>query len=219
MRELQSLVNGVGLGALYALVGLAAAFVLRVTKIMNFAVGGIVVLAGLFAASSSGLPPALRLILLLLVGAPAGVLVHLVSTRWLEGRSQRPQEHDLGGVLVTVALATALQGLGYLLFGSDLRYATSVVPAATLSLGGGITVTTGTILLVAAVALGGTSLLGGRGGLFGPVLGAASIFLLGNILISFQVNPSWLQVVYGVMLMISVVLVASASRATSGVVK
>lgn len=72
---------------------------------------------------------------------------------------------------------------------------------------------------VAAVALGGTSLLGGRGGLFGPVLGAASIFLLGNILISFQVNPSWLQVVYGVMLMISVVLVASASRATSGVVK
>ena len=157
MRELQSLVNGVGLGALYALVGLAAAFVLRVTKIMNFAVGGIVVLAGLFAASSSGLPPALRLILLLLVGAPAGVLVHLVSTRWLEGRSQRPQEHDLGGVLVTVALATALQGLGYLLFGSDLRYATSVVPAATLSLGGGITVTTGTILLVAAVALGGVA--------------------------------------------------------------
>jgi ribose transport system permease protein len=72
---------------------------------------------------------------------------------------------------------------------------------------------------VAAVALGGTSLLGGRGGLFGPVLGAASIFLLGNILISFQVNPSWLQVVYGVMLMISVVLVAYASRATSGVVK
>jgi ribose transport system permease protein len=72
---------------------------------------------------------------------------------------------------------------------------------------------------VASVALGGTSLLGGRGGLFGPLLGAASIFLLGNILISFQVNPSWLQVVYGVMLMLSVVLVAYASRATSGVVK
>jgi len=72
---------------------------------------------------------------------------------------------------------------------------------------------------VAAVALGGTSLLGGRGGLFGPVLGAASIFLLANILVSFQVNPSWLQVIYGVMLMISVVLVSFASRATSGVVK
>ncbi len=72
---------------------------------------------------------------------------------------------------------------------------------------------------VAAVALGGTSLLGGRGGLFGPVLGAASIFLLANILVSFQVNPSWLQVIYGVMLMISVVLVAYASRATSGAVK
>lgn len=154
MRELQSLVNGIGLGALYALVGLAAAFVLRVTKIMNFAVGGIVVVAGLLAASVTDLPAGLRLLLLLLVGAPAGVAAHLVSTRWLAGRPRSAQEHDLGGVLVTVALATALQGLGYLLFGSDLRYATPVVPAHTFGLGGGVTVTTGTLVLVAAVALG-----------------------------------------------------------------
>jgi branched-chain amino acid transport system permease protein len=121
VRELQSLVNGVGLGALYALVGLAAAFVLRVTKIMNFAVGGIVVLAGLLAASATGLPAPLRLVLLLIIGAPAGVFLHLMSTRWLAGHQRQGQEHDLGGVLVTVALATALQGLAYLLFGSDLR--------------------------------------------------------------------------------------------------
>ncbi|MBE1494117.1 branched-subunit amino acid ABC-type transport system permease component [Amycolatopsis lexingtonensis] len=155
MRELQSLFNGIGLGALYALVGLAAAFVLRVTKIMNFAVGGIVVLAGLTAASLAGVPPLPRLVLLLVAGAPVGALVHLVSTRWLASRPGHGQEHDLGGVLVTVALATALQGLGYLLFGSDLRFATPVVPARTLALGGGITVTTGTLLLVAAVVLGG----------------------------------------------------------------
>lgn len=72
---------------------------------------------------------------------------------------------------------------------------------------------------VAAVALGGTSLLGGRGGLFGPLCGAASIFLLGNLLISLQVNPSWLQVMYGIMLMLAVILVAYAGRATAGVVK
>ncbi|MEV6900302.1 branched-chain amino acid ABC transporter permease [Amycolatopsis sp. NPDC051372] len=157
MRELQSLINGIGLGALYALVGLAAAFVLRVTKIMNFAVGGIVVLAGLAAASFSGVPPVLRLVLLLVVGAPVGVIVHLVSTRWLAGRQSQSQEHDLGGVLVTVALATALQGLGYLLFGSDLRFAKPVVSAHTFSLGGGITITTGTLLLVGAVVLGGAA--------------------------------------------------------------
>jgi branched-chain amino acid transport system permease protein len=151
---LQSLVNGIGLGALYALVGLSAAFVLRVTKIMNFAVGGIVVLAGLLAASSTFLPAPLRIVLLLVVGAPAGVVAHMLSTRWLAGRQHHGQEHDLGGVLVTVALATALQGLGYLLFGSDLRYATPVVPAQTFLLGGGITVTTGTLVLVGAVVIG-----------------------------------------------------------------
>lgn len=69
---------------------------------------------------------------------------------------------------------------------------------------------------VAAVALGGTSLLGGRGGLFGPLLGAASIFLLGNILVSLQVNPSWLQVAYGMLLVVAVVLVAYASNTSTG---
>lgn len=72
--------------------------------------------------------------------------------------------------------------------------------------------TTYALQAVASVALGGTSLLGGRGGLVGPLLGAASIFLLGNLLISLQVDPSWLQVMYGCMLVLAVVLVTAASR-------
>lgn len=63
-----------------------------------------------------------------------------------------------------------------------------------------------TLLGVAALALGGTSLAGGRGGLVGPLLGAASIYLLGDVLSSLQVNPSWLQVMYGCMLVFAVVL-------------
>jgi ribose transport system permease protein len=70
-----------------------------------------------------------------------------------------------------------------------------------------------TLLAIASVALGGTSLWGGRGGLFGPALGAASIYLLQNLLTTLQVNPAWLQVVYGGMLVIAVVLVGAATRA------
>jgi ribose transport system permease protein len=65
---------------------------------------------------------------------------------------------------------------------------------------------------IAAVALGGTSLWGGRGGLTGSLFGAASIYLLGNLLITFQVDPSWLQVMYGGMLVVAVGLVGLASR-------
>jgi ribose transport system permease protein len=70
-----------------------------------------------------------------------------------------------------------------------------------------------TLLAIAAVALGGTSLWGGRGGLFGAVLGAASIYLLQNLLTTLGVNPSWLQVVYGGMLVLAVVLVGAGTRA------
>jgi ribose transport system permease protein len=65
----------------------------------------------------------------------------------------------------------------------------------------------------AAVALGGTSLWGGRGGLAGSALGAASIYLLGNLLITLNANPSWLPVTYGSMLLVSVVLLGLAAHA------
>jgi ribose transport system permease protein len=70
-----------------------------------------------------------------------------------------------------------------------------------------------TLLAISAVALGGTSLWGGRGGLIGALLGAASIYLLGNLLISLQVNESYLQVMYGGMLLIAVVLGGIAAQA------
>ena len=63
-----------------------------------------------------------------------------------------------------------------------------------------------TLLAIASVALGGTSLWGGRGGLFGALLGAAAIYLLQNFLTLAQIDPSWLQVMYGVMLVVAVVL-------------
>ena len=63
-----------------------------------------------------------------------------------------------------------------------------------------------TLLGLAAVALGGTSMAGGRGGLFGSIVGAAVIYLLENLLSVLQIDPSWLQVMYGTMLLIAVVL-------------
>jgi ribose transport system permease protein len=72
--------------------------------------------------------------------------------------------------------------------------------------------TTYTLLAIAGVALGGTSLWGGRGGLFGSFLGAATIYLLGNVLQTLQINPQWLQVMYGLVLLFAVVLGGLAAR-------
>jgi ribose transport system permease protein len=69
-----------------------------------------------------------------------------------------------------------------------------------------------TLLAIAALALGGTSLWGGRGGLIGSALGAASLYLLGNLFVTLNVSPEWLQVTYGAMLLLAIVLVGGAAR-------
>jgi ribose transport system permease protein len=73
-----------------------------------------------------------------------------------------------------------------------------------------------TLVAMAAIVLGGTSLAGGRGGLIGPLLGAFSIYLLENLLATFAINPAYLQIVYGGMLIVAVVLGGALSLDSGG---
>jgi ABC-type sugar transport system ATPase subunit/ribose/xylose/arabinose/galactoside ABC-type transport system permease subunit len=70
------------------------------------------------------------------------------------------------------------------------------------------------LLALAAVALGGTSMTGGRGSLLGALLGAAVIFLIENLLGALGLSSFWSQAVYGATLIAAVVFAAlSVSRA------
>jgi ribose transport system permease protein len=73
-----------------------------------------------------------------------------------------------------------------------------------------------TLVAIAAVVLGGTSLAGGRGGLVGPLLGAFSIYLMQNLLATFAINSAYLQIVYGGILIVAVVLGGAVSRESGG---
>lgn len=59
---------------------------------------------------------------------------------------------------------------------------------------------------IAAVVIGGTSLLGGRGTVPGTVLGAVIIGVLNNGLVLLNVSPFWQQVVKGFVILAAVVL-------------
>ena len=63
-----------------------------------------------------------------------------------------------------------------------------------------------TLIALAAVVLGGTPLGGGAGGMLGACLGAASIFLIQNLVDAVNVNPTWLSVVYGGVLIVAALL-------------
>lgn len=66
-----------------------------------------------------------------------------------------------------------------------------------------------TLIALAAVALGGTVLGGGRGGLLGSFFGALTIYLLQTLLSALSVPPTWLNFVYGAMLLVGVIVGAA----------
>jgi ribose transport system permease protein len=69
-----------------------------------------------------------------------------------------------------------------------------------------------TLVALAAVVLGGTPLSGGRGGLFGSVVGAACLLLIQDLVTALRVSALWPQVIYGAILLGAVVLSAPLAR-------
>ena len=67
---------------------------------------------------------------------------------------------------------------------------------------------------IAAVVIGGTSLLGGRGGLIGTIIGAFILNLIGDIVFLFKLQSYWQPVASGLILVL-VVVITSLSEATS----
>jgi len=58
----------------------------------------------------------------------------------------------------------------------------------------------------AAVVIGGTSLSGGRGSIWGTVLGAMIIGVLNNGLVLLDVSPFWQQVIKGLVILMAVII-------------
>jgi ribose transport system permease protein len=109
------------------------------------------------------------------------------------------------------AVRVASYGLGGLFAGFGGLALTGLVNSANAS-----NSTEYTLVAIAAVVLGGTPLTGGRGGLVGPLLGAFSIYLMQNLLATFAINPAYLQIVYGGILIVAVVLGGAVSRESGG---
>jgi ribose transport system permease protein len=65
---------------------------------------------------------------------------------------------------------------------------------------------------IAAVVIGGTSLSGGRGSVWGTVLGAVIIGVLNNGLVLLNVSPFWQQVVKGFVILVAVVIDKANSK-------
>ncbi|RIV28150.1 ABC transporter permease [Alicyclobacillaceae bacterium I2511] len=110
-----------------------------------------------------------------------------------------------GVPLVWVRLGT------YMLTGLFVSLA-GLMLTAEIASGDGNIGTSFTLTAIASVALGGTSLLGGRGGAMGSLVGAFDIFLINNVITVSHVGVFWQDVAYGLILVAAVVANALIAR-------
>ena len=153
-------------------------------------------------------------------GVPGGLILLSVPLIVWAGLGRTPFVRTLsavGGSEITAYTAgvnvLAVRVLGYAL-GGGIAGLAGVAIVAQLHQAEADTgfVTPFILLAIAAVALGGTSLGGGRGGLTGSLLGAAVIFLIENLLGALHISSFWSQAVYGATLIAAVLFAARTAQ-------
>ncbi|MGW0948014.1 ABC transporter permease [Streptomyces sp. NPDC002623] len=151
---------------------------------------------------------------LLTMAAPAAVWLALRRTAFVRNLYAVGGDDTASfsaGVNVTAVRigAYALAGLFAAMGGIAL---TALIQSSDSSLG-----TTYALVALAAVSLGGTSLAGGAGGVLGSFLGACGIFLLQELLSATGASSNYVQLAYGVLLVLGVVLGATLGRSNKEV--
>ena len=129
--------------------------------------------------------------------------VHVLATRTVRGREiyavgDNPKAARLAGIDVTgtrlfiFALSGTLAGLGGVILAGNLA-------SADPNLGAGYELD-----VIAAVILGGTALSGGRGSIFGVVVGAMLMALLNNAFVLLGISSYWQVVTKGLIIIFAV---------------
>jgi ribose transport system permease protein len=151
-------------------------------------------------------------------GIPGVVLLlALIAASWLllERTAFRRNLLAVGGDSRTAYAAgvdvVGVKILAYVI-GGILAALAGLVFTASLGSGDPSVGTPYTLISIAAVALGGVSLSGGRGGLLGPAAAGALLFLIQTLFTLAQVSIFFLQISYGLILLLALGLNAIGER-------
>jgi ribose transport system permease protein len=150
-------------------------------------------------------------------GIPGGLILIAVPLAAWYGLYRTPFVRTLravGGSETTAYTAgvnvTAVRTLAYTLGGAIAGLAgVAIVAQLHQAEADSAFVTPFILMAIAAVALGGTSLAGGRGGLLGSLLGACVIFLIKNLLGAVGISSFWSEACYGAILIAAVLFSAA----------
>lgn len=130
---IQTVVSGLSLGSIYALIALGYTMVYGIAKMLNFAHGDIIMIgayAGIVTVSQLGLNPALGVILSIVICALLGMAIEFLAYKPLR------QAPPLSVLITAIGVSYLLQNIALLIFGSQQKAYPTIVELPTLDVGG-----------------------------------------------------------------------------------
>ena len=153
-KLIQTLISGLSLGSIYALIALGYTRVYGIAKMLNFAHGDIIMVgayAVITAVFTMGLPPFIAILISIALCALLGIVIEFLAYRPLR------QAQPLAVLITAIGVSYLLQNLALLIYGSEQKAFPTIVALPTVHIGGvyidGITLATLVVTAVIMVAL------------------------------------------------------------------
>ena len=153
-KLIQTLISGLSLGSIYALIALGYTMVYGIAKMLNFAHGDIIMVgayAVITAVFTMGLPPFIAILISIALCALLGIVIEFLAYRPLR------QAQPLAVLITAIGVSYLLQNLALLIYGSEQKAFPTLVALPTVHIGGvyidGITLATLVVTAVIMVAL------------------------------------------------------------------
>ena len=130
-RLIETLISGLSLGSIYALMALGYTMVYGIAKMLNFAHGDII-MVGAYAVVTSvltlGMPPLVAILISIAVCALLGITVEFLAYRPLR------QAPPLAVLITAIGVSYLLQNLALLIFGADAKSFVAVIKVPSITL-------------------------------------------------------------------------------------
>ena len=150
MSFLQYLINGLSIGAVYAIIALGYTMVYGIAKMLNFAHGDVIMVGAYMSycvTSYMGLPAVAGVAVAVVVCTLLGIVIEGLAYKPLRGVP------SLAVLITAIGVSYFLQNAAQLIFGSAPKNFKSIVTMAPLSLFGGKITVTGEVIVTIAVSV------------------------------------------------------------------
>ena len=150
MGFLQYLINGISIGAVYAIIALGYTMVYGIAKMLNFAHGDVIMVGAYMSYSMTaylGMPAYVGVLVAIVVCTLLGITIEGLAYRPLRGAP------SLAVLITAIGVSYFLQNAAQLIWGSDQKNFKSIVTLAPLKLFDGQLTITGEVIITILLSI------------------------------------------------------------------